>query len=590
MPNFAISPALTVPNSQGSDKILTTGTNNPEVSYKNSDFSKKLAKAVSSYPSATHKAASTAKEDIPDSNNRVNTPQNMKQDAKSIQPEKPELKSSKSSDSKASDSALDDQSNDQKASTLKDDSEQAQASDEKNSTTKNKDNKDNTEAAVTMVSPLAPVTASEPLVETQTGQTDNSSSGGSSVIDGGIAAKSSSATNVVDTGTKANAEDPIHNLNSGAAFFKELMSADDGKISPTALAGNTSELSTMPNSALQNGTGAVKDNSSTQATSTTSNASNTAPVSQVQNMVSQQVAISGNALQSSNPNQQVVGGQGKTKNSDDLKTAKPSDEKSMDMDIPLSVLKASDGTSPAPTNLKDASGAMLELNSKSSQPDSDGKGTALGDSLTTGQMTSKTVKGQTLNLPVIQTQLSVNNQSDKNRTDNVMALSVDQPHTVDPSTQVSTTTRTSEPINKDDLFAQIVEKAKVSLNHGNGEMEVNLKPDHLGKLHLKVSIENQLVTAKFVAESQQVKEIIETNLNQLRRNLQDNGIQVDQLMVSVGQNQNNGGFQNASHNSSGFAGQQSNPRAVSQEIPFKSTDNQAQRKGFSGQTAIDLIA
>ncbi|HEX7715449.1 MAG TPA: flagellar hook-length control protein FliK, partial [Bacillota bacterium] len=42
------------------------------------------------------------------------------------------------------------------------------------------------------------------------------------------------------------------------------------------------------------------------------------------------------------------------------------------------------------------------------------------------------------------------------------------------------------------------------------------------------------VTAKFTAESQQVKQILESNMDDLRRHLQENGIQVDSLMVSVG--------------------------------------------------------
>ena len=232
----------------------------------------------------------------------------------------------------------------------------------------------------------------------------------------------------------------------------------------------------------------------------------------------------------------------------------------------------------------------LKLNSDTFESGPAEKGSKISDSLAVGQGTAKNGKSKSINLPVIQTQLSVNNQNDKNRTDNSMAIAAEQPHTTDVTAKVSANASPAEPVNKDDLFAQIVEKAKVSLNRGNGEMEVNLKPDHLGKLHLKVSVENQLVTAKFVAESQQVKEIIETNLNQLRRDLQDNGIQVDQLMVSVGGHHNDGGFQNASHNSSGFTGQQNNSRAASQEMPFKSAENQVQSRNSHSQTAIDLIA
>jgi hypothetical protein len=94
------------------------------------------------------------------------------------------------------------------------------------------------------------------------------------------------------------------------------------------------------------------------------------------------------------------------------------------------------------------------------------------------------------------------------------------------------------PVSKSELFTQIVEKAKVMVSQGNSEMEISLKPDNLGKLQLKISLENHLVTAKFVAESDQVKQILESNLVQLRNSLQEQGIQVENLMVSVGQDGN----------------------------------------------------
>jgi flagellar hook-length control protein FliK len=53
-------------------------------------------------------------------------------------------------------------------------------------------------------------------------------------------------------------------------------------------------------------------------------------------------------------------------------------------------------------------------------------------------------------------------------------------------------------------------------------------------------MENHLLSAKFVAESEQVKALIETNLTDLKQMLSQNGVQVDQLMVSVGQQGHSG--------------------------------------------------
>ena len=90
-----------------------------------------------------------------------------------------------------------------------------------------------------------------------------------------------------------------------------------------------------------------------------------------------------------------------------------------------------------------------------------------------------------------------------------------------------------------DLINQVVEQAKVVIGHDKTEMVIHLKPDHLGKLELKVVTEQGIVAAKFIAESQQVKEIIETNMQQLKDSLQKQGINIDGVSVQVGQDKKN---------------------------------------------------
>lgn len=93
------------------------------------------------------------------------------------------------------------------------------------------------------------------------------------------------------------------------------------------------------------------------------------------------------------------------------------------------------------------------------------------------------------------------------------------------------------------IFSQIVQKAKLINLPELAEMKIQLKPDFLGKLHLNVSVENGVVTAKFNAESHQVKAIIEANLNTLRDALSEQGVKVDQLVVNVGTGTEYSGFQ-----------------------------------------------
>ncbi len=90
-------------------------------------------------------------------------------------------------------------------------------------------------------------------------------------------------------------------------------------------------------------------------------------------------------------------------------------------------------------------------------------------------------------------------------------------------------------VSKKEIVTQIVEKAKVTLTDDKSEMVIDLKPDHLGKLSLKVVTERGAVVAKFVAESEQVKAAIESNMDNLKESLTKQGFSIQGFSVSVRQ-------------------------------------------------------
>lgn len=88
-------------------------------------------------------------------------------------------------------------------------------------------------------------------------------------------------------------------------------------------------------------------------------------------------------------------------------------------------------------------------------------------------------------------------------------------------------------INTSDVIAQIMEKLKVSVKPDLSEVRILLRPEQLGEVSLKIATQNGIVTAQFIAESQKVKEIIESNFNQLRDMLSEQGVDVGALEVNV---------------------------------------------------------
>ncbi len=105
--------------------------------------------------------------------------------------------------------------------------------------------------------------------------------------------------------------------------------------------------------------------------------------------------------------------------------------------------------------------------------------------------------------------------------------------------QVSQTTQTYQGDRA--VFTQIIQKVKVAASPGASEMEIELKPEFLGRLKLTVTADNGLVTARFNTHSPHVKAVIEANLQVLRDTLADQGIKVDQLTVTVTPEKNHSG-------------------------------------------------
>ncbi len=97
---------------------------------------------------------------------------------------------------------------------------------------------------------------------------------------------------------------------------------------------------------------------------------------------------------------------------------------------------------------------------------------------------------------------------------------------------------TSQTVKSNNVIEQVTNKFMVNLGDKGSEMILQLKPEHLGKLTMKISIERGIVVASFVAESQTVKEVIESNFNVLKDALNEKGLGVQELSVFVGSDSN----------------------------------------------------
>ena len=82
---------------------------------------------------------------------------------------------------------------------------------------------------------------------------------------------------------------------------------------------------------------------------------------------------------------------------------------------------------------------------------------------------------------------------------------------------------------------QIVEQARLLRRGEDTQMVIKLHPDHLGELTLKVSVSaNGAVNASFHSDNAQVRAIIENTLVQLKQELNNQGLKVDNVDVYAG--------------------------------------------------------
>lgn len=95
---------------------------------------------------------------------------------------------------------------------------------------------------------------------------------------------------------------------------------------------------------------------------------------------------------------------------------------------------------------------------------------------------------------------------------------------------------------QNEIIDQVINNAKLILSGDKSEMIMNLKPNSLGKISLKVVTENGIVTARFVAENQQVKQVLESNMELLKDSLEKQGLNVQGFSVSVGQDSDKPGW------------------------------------------------
>ena len=85
----------------------------------------------------------------------------------------------------------------------------------------------------------------------------------------------------------------------------------------------------------------------------------------------------------------------------------------------------------------------------------------------------------------------------------------------------------------EDIVNQIVEQIKVQVNADTSSMEMQLNPESYGKLQLQVLLKDGIVTARMNVENEAVRQALESQVVQLRESMNNQGLKVDAIEVTV---------------------------------------------------------
>ena len=88
-------------------------------------------------------------------------------------------------------------------------------------------------------------------------------------------------------------------------------------------------------------------------------------------------------------------------------------------------------------------------------------------------------------------------------------------------------------VDAESVIRQLVERAHVAVREDVSSFEMQLNPEHLGRINLSVVAKDGMVTAQIAAENAAVKEVLESQIVTLKESLNNQGIQVEAVEVTI---------------------------------------------------------
>lgn len=83
------------------------------------------------------------------------------------------------------------------------------------------------------------------------------------------------------------------------------------------------------------------------------------------------------------------------------------------------------------------------------------------------------------------------------------------------------------------IMRQIMDYVKIQMKPEMTQLEMQLHPESLGTLHIRIAAREGVVTAQFTAQNESVKAVLESQILELKESLRSQGIKVEAVEVNV---------------------------------------------------------
>ena len=83
------------------------------------------------------------------------------------------------------------------------------------------------------------------------------------------------------------------------------------------------------------------------------------------------------------------------------------------------------------------------------------------------------------------------------------------------------------------IISQVVTQVKVMVSEDTNSLQMQLYPEHLGKLSIQVSEKSGVMSAQLIVESEEAKEALVSSMNELKDAFQEQNLKISDIEVSV---------------------------------------------------------